>query len=75
MHYVVKHGDKIPTGELGFDTYGAAKRFAEERHKATGCHYYVMEVKTVWTTTTLADLLNERAGRALEEFNKANPIP
>lgn len=75
MYYVVKHGDEISIGELGFDTYGAAKRFAEQRHKKTGHHYHVVEVKTVWTTTTLADLLNERGERALAEFNKANPIP
>lgn len=51
MYYVVDHKKRISITELGFDTYGAAKRFAEQRHKETGDHYHVVEVKTVWTTS------------------------
>lgn len=59
MYYVVRHGKKLPIDELGFDTYDAAKRFSEQRHKETGHHYHVVEVKTVWTTKTLAEAIAE----------------
>lgn len=59
MYYVTKHGQKTTIDGIGFDTYGAAKRFAEERNKATGHHYHVVEVKTVWTTKTLAEAMAE----------------
>jgi hypothetical protein len=58
MYYVVRHGKKL-TDELGSETYVAAKRFAEQCHKETGHHYHVVELKTVWTTKTLAEAMAE----------------
>lgn len=54
MYYVTKNGQNATLNGMGFDTYGAARRFAEQRYKETGNHYHVVEVKTVWTTKTLA---------------------
>ena len=54
MYYVTKNGQNATLNGMGFDTYGAARLFAEQRYKETGNHYHVLELKTVWTTKTLA---------------------
>lgn len=76
MYYIVKHGETLSTiADLCSRDLAAAKAAADDLRERTGDHYRVIKVETVWTTTTLADLLNERGERALAEFNKANPIP
>lgn len=76
MYYIVKHGEVLNTiADICTPNLASAKRTADEMHEKTGDHYRVIETNSVWTTTTLDELLNERGNRALEEFNKKNPLP
>ncbi len=60
MYYVVRKGKELAVGSmLGFDTFGAAKKFAEHRHNHSKYHYQIMEVKAVWTTETTAEAMAE----------------
>lgn len=59
-YYIVKHGDKFePENQQAYNNFGAAQQYATESNRKNGNHYRVMEVKSVWTTQTLADLKAE----------------
>jgi hypothetical protein len=66
MYYVVPHGTPITECGAGhhpdakaFETLGEAKTYADALHASYGNHWHVLRVETVWTTTTLADLMTE----------------
>lgn len=40
----------------------AAKEAADQLHAENGKHYHVIKIETVWTTTTLAELIKEEEG-------------
>jgi hypothetical protein len=62
MYYIVKQGEVLSTvADRSTFLLRAAKEAADHLHKTTGDHYRVLKVETVWTTTTMADLLNEKA--------------
>ena len=64
MYYIVKHGEALNTfTDLCTHNLAAARAAADDLHTRTGDHYHAIKVETVWTTTTLADLLNERGDR------------
>jgi hypothetical protein len=60
MYYIVKHGEVLSTtADLSTHNLAAARAAADDLHERTGDHYHVIKVETVWTTTTLADLMTE----------------
>jgi hypothetical protein len=64
MYYIVKHGETLNTiADACTHHLAAAKAAADDLHSRTGDHYHVIKVETVWTTTTLNDILNEKDDR------------
>jgi hypothetical protein len=62
MYYIVKQGEVLNTvADRRTFLLRAAKEVADHLHKTTGDHYHVIKVKTVWATTTMDDLLSEKA--------------
>lgn len=60
MYYIVKHGETLSTtADRCTFNLKAAKEAADKLHEATGDHYHVIEVKTLWTTKTLAEAMTE----------------
>ncbi len=57
MFYVVKKGEELVNYHSAFHDLPAAMAYADGLKATLGHDYDVIKVKTVWTTTTLADLL------------------
>lgn len=56
MFYVVRKGEGLDMYHYAFHNLKDAKESAENLKKTLGHQYDVIEVKSVWTTQTLADL-------------------
>jgi hypothetical protein len=64
MFYVVPYGITLTSAFTNFssiiakfETIDAARKHVEERNKHTKRHYNILEIKTVWTTMSLDELL------------------
>ena len=64
MFYVVPYGVTLTSAIKNFspiiakfETIDAAREHVEERNKHTKRHYNILEIKTVWTTMSLDELL------------------
>ena len=64
MFYVVPYGISLNSAFTNFssiiakfETIDAARKNVEERNKHTKRHYNILEIKTVWTTMSLDELL------------------
>lgn len=63
-YYIVPRNEQLDISN-NYEAYDIndARRFADRLHEKTGDHYHVVKVETVWSTTTLADLLAEQPNR------------
>jgi len=60
MYFIVPHGQKLDVNiHERHANATKAMEVADAFHKEFGIHYHVMNVYTVWTTKTLADLKAE----------------
>lgn len=61
MYYVVPRGTSLNLElDASFHTFSEAQKYAEAR-RAYGSHSHVVKIQTVWSTTTMADLMAEGA--------------
>lgn len=63
MWYIIPRGMSISQalaeGAQPVSSFNEAREEADALRHSTGNHYHVIKIQMVWTTTTLADLLEE----------------
>ena len=64
MYYVIRKGEKLEDYHSKFTDENQARDYAEGLRKTFGHHYDVVKVETVWTTTTLHELMQDNRKRA-----------
>jgi hypothetical protein len=68
MYYIVKRGEVLSTiADLSTHNLAAAKEKADALHASFGDHWHVVKVETVWSTTTLGDLIKSDQEKANRE--------
>lgn len=59
MYYVLRHHDNIMNYHARFQIIEQAKEYAEGLKKDFGHQYVILKVEPVWSTQTLADIVEE----------------
>jgi hypothetical protein len=59
MYYVVRKGENIINYHARFYKVEQAKVYAEELKKSFSHNYDILKLETVWTTQTLAEIMEE----------------
>lgn len=66
MFYVVRKGESLGMYHASFPNLTAAQEYAQSLRASFNRQYEVVKVETVWTTTTLHDLLEEDRAAVLD---------
>ena len=81
MFYVVPYGITLTSAIKNFspiiakfETIDAAREHVEERNKHTKRHYNILEIKTVWTTMSLDELLFASSEDNSKTESKYKPV-
>lgn len=57
MFYVVRQGDSVDQAIAKFEGLPAAQDCAQDAHAKTGAHHLVIEMRYLWTTQPISDVI------------------